>query len=90
MENKNICTRKQASLKNKREKCKVQPSKYTNTRQGQKDKKKYRRLQSGKGLASTIVDLGLTMGLKAINSLLGKKLIDKGIESLPDIVKLGA
>ena len=30
------------------------------------------------------------MGLKAINSLLGKKLIDKGIESLPDIVKLGA
>ena len=30
------------------------------------------------------------MGSKAINSVLGKKLIDKGIESLPDIVKFGA
>ena len=30
------------------------------------------------------------MGSKAINSALGKKLIDKGIESLPDIVKFGA
>ena len=29
------------------------------------------------------------MGSKAINSALGKKLIDKGIESLPDIVKFG-
>ena len=30
------------------------------------------------------------MGSKAINSVLGKKLIDKGIESLPNIVKFGA
>ena len=30
------------------------------------------------------------MGLKAVNSVLGKKLIDKIIESLPDIVKFGA
>ena len=30
------------------------------------------------------------MGSKAINLVLGKKLIDKGIESLPDIVKFGA
>ena len=29
------------------------------------------------------------MGSKAINSVLGKKLIDKGTESLPDIIKLG-
>ena len=29
------------------------------------------------------------MGLKVIHSVLGKKLIDKGIESLPDIVKFG-
>ena len=29
------------------------------------------------------------MGSKAINLVLGKKLIDKGIESLPDIVKSG-
>ena len=30
------------------------------------------------------------MGSKAINSVLEKKLIDKGIKSLPDIVKFGA
>ena len=30
------------------------------------------------------------MGSKAINSVLGKKLMDKVIESLPDIVKFGA
>ena len=30
------------------------------------------------------------MGSKVIHSVLGKKLIDKGIESLPDIVKFGA
>ena len=30
------------------------------------------------------------MGPKAINSVLGKKLIDKGIESLPNIVKFSA
>ena len=53
-------------------------------------KKKYRRLQLGKRLASTIAKLGLTMGLKAVNSVLGKKLIDKIIERLPDIVKFGA
>ena len=39
-----------------------------------RNKRKYRRLQSGKGLASTTANLGLTMGLKAINSVLGKKL----------------
>ena len=36
--------------------------------------KKYRRLQSGKGLASTIANLGLTVSSKAINSVIGKKL----------------
>ena len=30
------------------------------------------------------------MDSKAINSVLGRKLIDKRIESLPDIVKFGA
>ena len=53
-------------------------------------KKKYRRLQSGKGLASTIANLGLTMGSKAINSVLGKKLIDKGIENISNIVRYGS
>ena len=53
-------------------------------------KKKYRRLQPGKGLASTIANLGLKMGSKAINSVLGKKLIDKGIENIPNIVRCGS
>ena len=35
-------------------------------------KKEYRRLQSGKGLAGTIANLGLTMSSKAINLVLGK------------------
>ena len=30
------------------------------------------------------------MGSKAINLVLGKKLVDKRVESLPDIVKFGA
>ena len=45
----------------------------TPTQDGQKNKKKYRRLQLGKGLASTVANLGLTMGSKAINSVLGKR-----------------
>ena len=52
--------------------------------------KKYRRLQSGRGLASTIANLGLEMGSKAINSALGKKLIDKGIENIPNLVRYGS
>ena len=30
------------------------------------------------------------MGSKAINSVLGKKLMDKGIENIPNLVKQGA
>ena len=52
--------------------------------------KKYRRLQSGRGLAGTIANLGLEMGSKAINSALGKKLIDKGIENIPNLVRYGS
>ena len=53
-------------------------------------KRKYRRFQSGKGLASTIANLVLAIGSKSINLVLGKKLIDNGVESLPGIVKFGA
>ena len=55
-----------------------------------KKKEEIQELQLGKGLAGTIANLGLTMDSKAINLVLGKKLIDKGIENLPDIVKFGA
>ena len=54
-------------------------------------KKKYRKLrgigQTGSGLVSTLANLGLQMGSKAINSVLGKKLMDKGIENIPNLVK---
>ena len=53
-------------------------------------KKKFRRLQSGRGLASTLANLGLKMGSKAINSVLGQKLIDKGIENIPNLVRYGS
>ena len=33
--------------------------------------------------------LGLNMGSKAINSVFGKKLIDKGIKQIPNIYKYG-
>ena len=53
-------------------------------------RKKYRRMQSGRGLASIIANLGIKMGSKAINSVLGKKLIDKGIENIPNLVRYGS
>ena len=53
-------------------------------------RKKYRRTQSRRGLASTIANLGLKMGSKAINSVLGKKLIDKGTENIPNLVRYGS
>ena len=53
-------------------------------------RKKYRRTQSRRGLASTIANLGLKMGSKAINSVLEKKLIDKGIENIPNLVRYGS
>ena len=56
-----------------RKKRQYQSRKYINTRQDQKDRKKYRRLKSGKGLANTIANLGLTMGSKTITLVLRKK-----------------
>ena len=53
-------------------------------------KKKYRRFQFGRGLASTLANLGLKMDSKAINSVLGKKLIDKEIENISNIVRYGS
>ena len=52
--------------------------------------RKLRRAQTGKGLAENLANLGIRMGSKAINSLLGKKLIEKGIENIPALVKYGA
>ena len=46
-----------------------------------------RRTQTGKGLADNLANLSISMGSKAINSVIGKKLIDKGIEIIPNIFK---
>ena len=54
-----------------------------------KIRKKYKRMQSGRGLASTIAILGIKMSFKAINLVLGKTLIDKGIENIPNLVMYG-
>ena len=45
--------------------------------------------QTGKGLASDLANLGIKMGSKAIKSVLGKKLIEKGIENMPNVFKCG-
>ena len=38
-------------------------------------------------MASTLANLGISMRYKAINSVIGKKLIDKGIQNIPNLVK---
>ena len=59
---------------------------------GIKIKKKYRKLrraQTGRGIVGDLAKLGISMGSIAINSVLGKKLIDKGIEQVPDLYRYG-
>ena len=46
--------------------------------------------QSGKGLASNFAKVGLELGSKALSSEFGKKLINKGIDNIPNIFKFGA
>ena len=46
--------------------------------------------QSGRGLASNLAKAGPELGSKALGSEFGKKLINKGIDSIPNIFKFGA
>ena len=46
--------------------------------------------QSGRGLASNLAKTGLELGSKALGSEFGKKLINKGIDSILNIFKFGA
>ena len=48
-----------------------------------------RKGQTGSRLASNLAKIGLTMGSKAINSALGKKIITKGIHNIPNMFKYG-
>ena len=46
--------------------------------------------QTGRGIGSNLLKTGLENGSKAINSEFGKKLINKGIDSIPNVFKFGA
>lgn len=50
-----------------------------------KIRKKWR--QSGKGLGGNLAKLGIEMGSRALNSSIRKRLINKGIDNIPDIFK---
>ena len=55
-------------------------------------KKKYQKMarkESGKGLAENLAKIGLEMESKVINSSLGRKLINKGVYNIPNIIKYG-
>ena len=41
------------------------------------------------GMGSTLLKTGVSLGSQAINSTIGKKLIDKGINSIPNIFCFG-
>ena len=45
--------------------------------------------QSGKVLGSTLFKAGINLGSKAIGSEFGKKIINKGIDNIPNILKFG-
>ena len=45
--------------------------------------------QRGSGLASDLAKTGLELGSKALSSEFGRRLINKGIDSIPSIFKFG-
>ena len=55
-----------------------------------KIKQKRKAQQSGKGLGSDLIKAGFDLGSKALGSEISKKLINKGIDSIPNIFKFGA
>ena len=46
--------------------------------------------QTGSGLGSNLVKAGFDLGAKALGSAFGKKLINKGIDNIPNLFKFGA
>ena len=45
--------------------------------------------QSGRGLASNLAKAGIELGTKALGFGFGKKIINKGIDNIPNIFKFG-
>ena len=54
-----------------------------------KIKQKRKQQQSGQGLGSNLLKAGFELGSKAIGSEIGKKIINKGIDNIPNIFKFG-
>ena len=54
-----------------------------------KRKRRRKQEQSGKGLGSNLIKAGFDLGSKAISSDIGKKIITKGIDNIPNIFKFG-
>ena len=50
----------------------------------------YNRVQEGRGLASNLAKARLELGLTALGSEFGRRLINKGIDNIPNIFKFGA
>ena len=46
--------------------------------------------QSGSGMGSDLLKAGLDLGSKALGSEFGKRLINKGIDNIPNLFKFGA
>ena len=51
---------------------------------------KQKRRQTGSGLGGDLTKMEIQMGSKALNSSIGRKLINKGIDNIPNIFKSGA
>ena len=50
--------------------------------------KKHRRGQTGKGIADNLANLGIRLDSQAINCSFGKKLINKGTDSILSILNM--
>ena len=46
-------------------------------------------MQSGSGLGDDLIKTGIGLGSKALGSDIGKKIINKGIDNIPNIFRFG-
>ena len=69
---------------------KVASSTQDRVRRIKQKKQKLAKRQSSKGLAGNLAKIGLEMGLKAANSSLGRKLINRGVDNISNIFKYGS
>ena len=51
--------------------------------------RKHKRIQSGSGLGGDLIKTEISLGSKALGSDIGKKIINKGIDNIPNIFRFG-